>query len=95
MTTRITALLIISLIFSNIAWATSFEGLNCHEQNTGSEHITDHESISSDDCCESNLIVLPNFFVQHGHTGPENYKSKVFNNTYSYFDNPEIPPPIS
>lgn len=98
MTTRIITLLILTLVFSNMAWATSFEGLNCHNQEKIGTHITDHESddnASADDCCECNILVLPNVSTQFGHTATKNYTSRVYTNVYSYFDKPAIPPPIS
>lgn len=97
MTIRIITLLIIALLFSNMAWASSFEGLDCHDQNKISKHISDHdtdETANVDDCCELNFVVLSNL-IHDSYTDSENYKSKALTNVYSFFDKPAIPPPIS
>lgn len=101
---RIITLLIFTLMLSNMAWATSFEGLNCHDQGSTTDQsmgqsidrISDHEPGDTDHeehCCDCNILVLPNLHLQNNNQEPDKYLLTVVTKAQSRFYQPPVPPP--
>lgn len=80
-----------------MAWAASFEGLNCHDQNSSMEQTIDHEMAHSNNneehCCDCNILVLPNLHIKNNVQEPDTYFLTIFTNIRSRYYQPPVPPP--